>query len=303
MPGALNIGILLIRWQGLKTGKKACLYNWKRFGTMAVTAISPVGNRRSKMVHISASEEKSYWDKWNSTRDADAGNFLVKKYLPLVSYHVQRISAGLPKNVSRDDLNSLGLVGLYDALEKFDPSRDLKFDTYSSFRIRGAIIDGLRKEDWLPRTTRDKAKKIDAAIERLEQSHLGKVSASDIAKELGMDEDEVYSTMTEHFFANILSIDEQPSDQDDKEGASFLLKDDKTELPEDKLLKEEMYENLANHIEGLSEKEQLIISLFYKEELTFTEIGHVMNLSTSRISQIHSKALFKLRESLGKIIF
>lgn len=105
-------------------------------------------------------EESTYWAKWVDSRDAQAGNFLVKKYLPLVSYHVQRISAALPKNVSRDDIRSLGLMGLYDALEKFEPARDLKFDTYASFRIRGAILDGLRKEDWLPRSTRDKAKKL-----------------------------------------------------------------------------------------------------------------------------------------------
>lgn len=254
------------------------------------------------MVQASASEEQSNWEKWINTRDANAGNFLVKKYMPLVSYHVQRISVGLPKNVSRDDLKSLGMIGLYDALEKFDYTRDLKFDTYASFRIRGAIIDGLRKEDWLPRTTRDKAKKIEAAIERLEQRNMGTVTSADIASELGMEEDEVCSTMNEHFYANVLSIDEQPSEQDEKDGASFILKDDKAELPEDKLLKDELFENLSRQIGSLNDKEQLIISLFYKEELTLTEIGQVMNLSTSRISQIHSKALFKLRHSLEKAI-
>lgn len=254
------------------------------------------------MVQASASEEQSNWEKWINTRDANAGNFLVKKYMPLVSYHVQRISVGLPKNVSRDDLKSLGMIGLYDALEKFDYTRDLKFDTYASFRIRGAIIDGLRKEDWLPRTTRDKAKKIEAAIERLEQRNMGTVTSADIASELGMEEDEVCSTMNEHFYANVLSIDEQPSEQDEKDGASFILKDDKAELPEDKLLKDELFENLSRQIGSLNDKEQLIISLFYKEELTLTEIGQVMNLSTSRISQIHSKALFKLRHALEKAI-
>ena len=109
-------------------------------------------------------EDQLYWQKWIQTRDINAGNFLVQKYMPLVSYHVQRISVGLPKNVSRDDLRSLGMFGLYDALEKFDHSRDLKFDTYASFRIRGAIIDGLRKEDWLPRNTREKAKKLNQPL-------------------------------------------------------------------------------------------------------------------------------------------
>lgn len=110
---------------------------------------------------ISGNERrKKYWDLWLSSRDTQAGDILVKKYLPLVHYHVQRIAVGLPRNVSKDDLKSLGMLGLLDALNKFDLSRDLKFDTYASFRIRGAILDGLRKEDWLPRGTREKAKKL-----------------------------------------------------------------------------------------------------------------------------------------------
>jgi len=245
-------------------------------------------------------EESTYWAKWVVSRDAQAGNFLVKKYLPLVSYHVQRISATLPKNVSRDDIRSLGLMGLYDALEKFDPARDLKFDTYASFRIRGAILDGLRKEDWLPRSTRDKAKKIDAAIEKLEQRLMRNATVHEIAEEAEMQEDEVYSVMNEHFYANILSIDEQP-DADEKDG-SYSIKDEKAIIPEEKVLKNELLEEMAEKILQLNEKEQMVLSLFYKEELTLTEIGEVMGLSTSRISQIHSKSIFKLRQLLEKAI-
>jgi RNA polymerase sigma factor FliA len=255
------------------------------------------------MVQAFTEEEQLYWQKWNEEKDMNAGNFLVQKYMPLVSYHVQRISVGLPKNVSRDDLRSLGLFGLYDALEKFDYSRDLKFDTYASFRIRGAIIDGLRKEDWLPRNTREKVKKIEAAIELIEQRNVGAVTISDIAKEVEMSEEEIYTIMNEQFFANVLSMDEQPSDMDDKEGTSFILRDEKAVLPEERLMKNEYLDELSGMIANLTEKEQLIISLFYKEELTLTEIGHVMKLSTSRISQIHSKALFKLRQSLVKFTY
>jgi RNA polymerase sigma factor for flagellar operon FliA len=247
-------------------------------------------------------EEELNWQKWIKTRDAESGNYLVKKYLSLVSYHVQRISVSLPKSVSRDDLRSLGLIGLYDALEKFDYSRDLKFDTYASFRIRGAILDGLRKEDWLPRSTRDKSKKIDLVIEKLEQLNMGNVNISDIANELNMTKEEVYSTMNEQFFANVLSIDEQPLENDEKETALFTLRDKKAVIPEERVVKNELMDELTSIIEGLSENEQMIISLFYQEELTLTEIGQILNLSTSRISQIHSKALYKLRHSLEKII-
>ncbi|WP_445509367.1 FliA/WhiG family RNA polymerase sigma factor [Rossellomorea marisflavi] len=242
-------------------------------------------------------EEQPYWDRWIHNRDTEAGDMLVKKYMPLVSYHVQRISVGLPKNVSREDIKSLGLMGLLDALQKFDPTRDLKFDTYASFRVRGAILDGLRKEDWLPRSTRDKAKKIEARTVELEQSLLRHVTPEEVAASLEMTTDEVYQAANEHFFANVLSMDEQLS-ADESESSSFSLKDERVFSPEEATVKQENMEELEKMILKLSEKEQLVLSLFYKEELTLTEIGHVMNLSTSRISQIHSKAIFKLRNFL-----
>ncbi|MRX70618.1 FliA/WhiG family RNA polymerase sigma factor [Bacillus lacus] len=249
-----------------------------------------------------AYEEQLIWEKWTATRDSEAGDYLIQRYMPLVSYHVQRISIGLPKSVIKDELMSLGMYGLYDALKKFDPGRDLKFDTYASFRIRGTIIDGLRKEDWLPRSSREKAKKIDAAIEKLEQKHLRNVTPREIAAELRMSEEDVVCIVNEGFFANVLSIDDQLLDHDESDHPGMMIKDEKAVTPEDKLLKDELLMQLSEVIEELSEKEQLVISLFYKEELTLTEIGQVMELSTSRISQIHSKALFKLRRILEKAV-
>lgn len=254
------------------------------------------------MTQLTLNEEQVIWQKWIDIRDTNAGDVLIKRYMPLVSYHVQRISVGLPKSVSKDDLMSLGLFGLYDALEKFDPNRDLKFDTYASFRVRGAIIDGLRKEDWLPRSSREKAKRVEATIEKLEQKHLRNVSSKEIANELGLSEGEVVNVINEGFFANVLSIDDQLFDQDDGEGIGFTIKDEHQHTPEDKILKDELIGQLSEVITQLSEKEQLVISFFYKEDLTLTEIGQVMNLSTSRISQIHSKALFKLRKILENVI-
>ncbi|WP_017753781.1 FliA/WhiG family RNA polymerase sigma factor [Calidifontibacillus oryziterrae] len=249
-----------------------------------------------------STNEDQIWQRWIETRDPQAGDSLIRLYMPLVNYHVQRISVGLPKSVSRDDVKSYGLMGLYDALEKFDYKRDLKFDTYASFRIRGAIIDGLRKEDWLPRSMREKNKKIEAAIDRLEQKLMRNVTIEEIAMEVEMSEDEVQHIITEGFFANILSIDEGTKDAEEKEGLSFTIRDKKTLTPEEEMVKEELYKVLANAIEGLNDKEQLVISLFYQEELTLTEIGQVLGLSTSRISQIHSKALLKLRGLLGKAL-
>ncbi|WP_409305448.1 FliA/WhiG family RNA polymerase sigma factor [Peribacillus sp. SCS-155] len=249
------------------------------------------------MSYMNTEEEQLHWKNWIDCRDPQAGDILAKKYLPLVSYHVQRISVNLPKNVSRDDIKSLGMMGLFNALERFEPSRDLKFDTYASFRIRGAILDGLRKEDWLPRSSREKAKRIEAVTEELEQKYMRNISPKEVADTMGITEEEVYSALNENFFANILSMDEHPQDQEDKEG-NFHIKDDKAMLPEEELVREELYNDLARVIETLNEKEQLVLQLFYKEELTLTEIGQVMNLSTSRISQIHSRAIHKLRNLL-----
>ncbi|MCD7033756.1 FliA/WhiG family RNA polymerase sigma factor [Metabacillus sp. GX 13764] len=247
-------------------------------------------------------EDQIIWQRWIETRDTRAGDALIRRYMPLVTYHVQRIASGLPRTVNKDDLVSLGMFGLYDALEKFDPTRDLKFDTYASFRIRGAIIDGLRKEDWLPRSSREKAKRVEAAAEKLEQRLLRNVTPEEVAKELNLPEEEVLAIMSEGFFANILSIDDQVQDQDDGEHAGIILKDEKMETPEERMLKAELVQQLAAVVGQLSEKEQLVVSLFYKEELTLTEIGQVMGLSTSRISQIHSKALLKLRHILEKFV-
>ncbi|WP_078547085.1 FliA/WhiG family RNA polymerase sigma factor [Litchfieldia alkalitelluris] len=251
------------------------------------------------MSQMVISEDQVYWRQWIDSRDSHAGNALIKKYMPLVSYHVQRISASLPKSARSEDLRSYGMLGLYDALEKFDPTRDLKFDTYASFRIRGAILDGLRKDDWLPRSLREKAKKIDMAAQRLEQKLMRNISTKEIATELGLSEDEVLHTINEGFFANVLSIDEQ-QEREGKEGLEFTFKDSFSLTPEQEILKREQFNQLVNLIKQLNENEQLVISLFYHEELTLTEIGHIMNLSTSRISQIHSKALFKLKKLVKK---
>jgi RNA polymerase sigma factor FliA len=242
-------------------------------------------------------EEQHLWNCWIKDRDPSAGNSLILKYKPLVNYHVQRIGAGLPKSVSRDDLISLGMMGLFDALNKFDLNRDLKFDTYASFRVRGAIIDGLRKEDWLPRSAREKAKKLDVQIEQLEQKLMRHATPEEIAEFMGITVDEVYQTYQEHFFSNVLSINEQ-QDQEEAEGKTFVIRDDRTKTPEQQIVHTELLGDLAENIQKLNEKEQLVLSLFYTEELTLTEIGEILQLSTSRISQIHSKALFKLRKLL-----
>ncbi|MCM3616236.1 FliA/WhiG family RNA polymerase sigma factor [Sutcliffiella horikoshii] len=253
------------------------------------------------MTTSTSTNDSAYWNLWKIKKDPDAGDFLVKKYMPLVHYHVQRISTGLPKSVKREELKSLAFMGLFDAIEKFDPSRDLKFDTYASFRIRGSIIDGLRKEDWLPRSVREKAKRIESTLEQLEQSLMRNATLEEVATQLGMPEEEVSAVLHEVFYSNILSMDEMPKENDEISQGAYVLKDEKTKSPEEELIKSEAIQQLVHQIESLTENEQLVISLFYKEELTLTEIGQVLGLTTSRISQIHSKAIFKLRKQLDPL--
>ncbi|MTT32254.1 FliA/WhiG family RNA polymerase sigma factor [Terrilactibacillus sp. BCM23-1] len=242
-------------------------------------------------------QEKQYWKRWIDHRDPEAADNLLKIYLPLVHYHVQRIILGLPNSVSRDELVSHGLFGLYDALEKFDTTRDLKFDTYASFRIRGSIIDGLRKEDWMPRSLREKNKKIEATTEMLEQKYLRSVTLEEVARACDMSTDDVAKVVSEDMFANLISLDEE-YENDKGEYPVVYVEDKSVPTPDHVILKNEKYKMLSEDIKRLNEKEQLVITLFYYEELTLTEIGHILELSTSRISQIHSKAIYKLRHYL-----
>ncbi|WP_215141584.1 FliA/WhiG family RNA polymerase sigma factor [Exiguobacterium qingdaonense] len=240
------------------------------------------------------------WDRWNTDRDMDTANDLLAHYEFLIHYHVQRMIVTLPKSVERDELKSLGYMGLYDALMKYDPEHNNKFDTYAAFRIRGAIIDGLRKIDWLPRSVREKVKKIDQVAEQLEQSLHRAPTKSELAHACDLPISEIERTMAEGYFANMLSIDEAVTLQEEGKVMSVTYFDPDSEKPEDTLLQRELIDVLAEEIDHLSEKERLVVSLFYFDELTLTEIGEVLELSTSRISQIHSKALKTLKHALGR---
>ncbi|PAV30024.1 FliA/WhiG family RNA polymerase sigma factor [Virgibacillus profundi] len=250
-----------------------------------------------------SSQEQKLWNDWLNNNCNDAANDLIQNYMYLVSFHVERISSHLPSNVNKDDIRSFGLIGLYDALKKFEPSRDLKFDTYASFRIRGAIIDGLRKEDWLPRSLREKTKKIERVSRELEQHLQREPTAEEIAVQLDMTPQEVEGLINDSLFANVLSIEEKPtgSGSSHKEGVGYTIPDETAVMPEDHILNNEINGELIQGIKSLNKNEQMVISLFYNDELTLTEIGQVLGLTTSRISQIHKKSIFKLRNTMKKI--
>ncbi|MCM3745985.1 FliA/WhiG family RNA polymerase sigma factor [Paenibacillus pasadenensis] len=249
-----------------------------------------------KAPHLSNME---MWEKWKEEQNLDAKKALIEQYLPLVDYVTNRMAIGLPKNVSKDDLASNGVMGLIDAIDKFDYKRGLQFETYASWRIRGAIIDGLRQGDWVPRSVREKAKRIEEAYQHLEQQYLRSVSDAEISSYLQVSEKEFTVMLQEIAVTTVCSL-EDPIREEESETRLSLLVDEKAKNPDHKVHEFYLKESLVKGIEKLTEKERIVVSLFYYEELSLSEIAEVMSLSPSRISQLHSKAILRLRGALSK---
>lgn len=239
------------------------------------------------------------WRRWREDGQSAAKNELIEQYLPLVEYVSGRLAIGLPKNVSKDDLTSYGIMGLIDALDKFDYERGLQFETYASWRIRGAVIDGLRQGDWVPRSVREKAKRIEEAYQRLEQEHLRSVTDTEMSHYLGVTEKEFQQMVQDVAITSICSL-EDPIKEEESETRLNMLVDERATNPEDMVNNLYLKQSLSKAIERLTEKERIVVSLFYFEELSLSEIAEVMSLSPSRISQLHSKAILRLRGSLGR---
>jgi RNA polymerase sigma factor for flagellar operon FliA len=239
------------------------------------------------------------WQAWKEHGDLDAKKQLIEQFLPLVDYVTNRMAIGLPKNVMRDDLASNGVMGLIDAIEKFDYRRGLQFETYASWRIRGAIIDGLRQGDWVPRSVREKAKRVEEAYQHLEQQYMRSVTDAEISEYLQVSEKEFINMLQDIAVTTVCSL-EDPIREEESETRMSLLVDDKAKNPDHKVHEFYLKESLVKGIERLTEKERTVVSLFYYEELSLSEIAEVMSLSPSRISQLHSKAILRLRGALAK---
>lgn len=238
------------------------------------------------------------WYAWSKNKDKDAYLKLVDNYLSLVDRVVKKMKPSLSNQVSFDELKSSGMIGFLDALNKFDYTRGLQFETYASLRIRGAILDGLRENDWIPRSIRDKSKKIEKAYQELEQIYLRSVTDKEISDYLGMTEDEFYQNLQETSFMSYLSLDD--SIDDNKEVTRKSLLTDSIDIIDEKINQQYNKDLLISTINRLPEKEKLVISLYYYEELNFTEISEVLSLSSSRISQLHTKAIYRLRGALSR---
>ncbi|MDM7914991.1 MAG: FliA/WhiG family RNA polymerase sigma factor [Candidatus Eisenbacteria bacterium] len=229
----------------------------------------------------------------------------LKRYAPLVKYVVDRIATGLPKSIEKDDLLNTAIIGLFDALEKFDPSRGTKFETYAIWKIKGAVLDELRSMDWVSRTTRRKARTLERVCCGLDQKLGRAASEIEIAREMGMTLPNLLRMMEEVRGTVVLSLDQSVSvDEDhDLSGLADMIEDEESPDALERIEEEEEKKLLLSSINGLTEQERLVVALYYYEEMTLKEIGETLHISESRVSQIHTKAISRLRGRVRKAMY
>lgn len=242
-------------------------------------------------------KREKLWTSYSKMRSPEIREQLIMEYVPLVKLVAGRLSMYLGYTVEYDDLVSYGIFGLIDAIDKFDYGKGIKFETYASLRIRGSILDQIRKMDWIPRSVRQKQKQMDAAISKIEAESNRVASDEEVAAELNISVDEYYEWQGQTNITNISSIDEFV-DQGIEVKAFDQTKYADSE-PEQVYEKEEVRDLLASSLDNLTEKERMVVLLYYYEELTLKEISRVLDVSESRVSQLHTKALQKMKKVLG----
>ncbi|MCL1947510.1 MAG: FliA/WhiG family RNA polymerase sigma factor [Chitinivibrionia bacterium] len=246
------------------------------------------------------SDINELWKQYRESGSKVAKDKLLAEYAGLVKYIADRVGYSLPRSVDRQDLVSCGILGLIKAVETFDPTKDIKFETYASHKIRGAILDELRSLDWVPRSVRQKTKYVQKAYAELEEE-LGRTPYDDeVCKHLGLSMEEFEKLLADSAPVNVFSLDATFSKDDDSKDMSIseTIEDMDTDNPLQKLGYDEVKNILKEAIMTLPEKEKLVIALYHFEELTLKEIGVVLNITESRVSQIHSKVMLKLRSRL-----
>jgi RNA polymerase sigma factor for flagellar operon FliA len=241
------------------------------------------------------------WSEYKATGDPEARQQLIVLYSPLVKYVAGRVAVGLPQHVDSSDLVSYGIIGLIDAIDRFDMDRSVKFETYAIPRIRGAIIDELRAIDWVPRSVRAKARAVEQAFSSLEASLLRTPTDAEVAAEMGISEHDLQEILRQVSFVGVAALDEVfvgGGDRGDRTTLGDTIADGTAgpvALFEDK----EAKELLGQAIAKLGERERTVLSLYYYENLTLAEIGEVLGVTESRICQIHTKAVLQLRARLS----
>jgi RNA polymerase sigma factor for flagellar operon FliA len=241
------------------------------------------------------------WERFKEDGSQEAREHLIVHYAPLVKYVASRVATGLPANVEQADLVSYGIFGLIDALEKFDRAREIKFETYAIPRIRGAIIDELRSLDWVPRSVRFKAREVEKAYTELEAKLKHAPSDAEVAEHLGVSLAELHEIVTQISFVTVTALEEVVSTGADR-GESLSLLDTLADMaatdPSSGIEGNETRAMLSAAINSLSEREKIVITLYYFEGLTLAEIGEVLGVTESRVCQIHTKAVGLLRNNL-----
>ena len=249
-----------------------------------------------------AQDTYALWTRFRRTKDKALRDRLILTYAPLVKYVAGRLGSGLPAHVDEGDLVSYGLLGLISAIERYDPDRDVKFETYAIARIKGSILDELRAMDWVPRSVRSRAREIERAIGDLE-SRLGRAPTDEeIATKLGVSQDELDESLSEISRSSIAALDELWTVQGssgDQVALIDTIEDTQGPEPQSALDQSEVKEMIADAISRLPEREKLVITLYYYEELTLREIGEVLGVTESRVSQLHTKAILRLKARLA----
>lgn len=241
------------------------------------------------------------WSSFKDSRDAEAREHLILHYSPLVKYVAGRLSANLPQTVDNADLISYGIFGLIDAIEKFDVERGIKFETYAIARIKGAIIDELRAMDWVPRSVRARARDIERAIMTLEGTLKRTPTDAEVAGELGIPLKELQDTFAKLSYTSVVSFEDLWAPGAEKEERSTpmaSIRDESADDPVQLFESEEVKDILAGAIERLPERERTVVVLYYYEGLTLKEIGQVLGVTESRVSQLHTKSVLRLRARL-----
>ncbi len=242
------------------------------------------------------------WKEFKANGDPATRERLILHYAPLVKYVAGRVGVGLPPNIEQADLVSYGIFGLIDAIEKFDLSRAIKFETYAISRIKGAIIDELRSIDWIPRSIRSKAREVERAYAALEAKLHRTPTEPEVAAELGIGLDELHAIFGQVSFVNVLALDELLNvngEKGDKVSLVDTLEDTRVEDPVRAFESQETKHLLARAINLLPEREKIVVTLYYYEGLTLAEIGQVLGVTESRICQMHTKAVLQLRAKLA----
>ena len=243
--------------------------------------------------------KKRLWQDYHRLKSPELREKLIIEYAPLVKLVAGRLSMYLGYNVEYDDLVGYGVFGLIDAIDKFDMMKDVKFETYASLRIRGAILDQIRKMDWIPRTIRQRQKKIETVMKEIEATKGRAASDEEIASALGISDDEYTDWQSQMKITGVVSLNEY-IEQGGPELAADKSRNAGFEMPEEVVEQVELKEKLKESLEVLTEKERKVVVLYYYEDLTLKEISQVLEVSESRVSQLHTKALVKMRTKMGE---